>query len=475
MIKINSIKLNNFRFFTDENSSFEVNGKNVLIYGENGSGKSSIYKAFQFLAKPEISKFEFDESRNIFVEDGETYLEFDFSNGETLRIDEDHLSLDGAYIFIEKLSVSKPILDYKSLLNITYSQNYQNIQNEKKNLFLFFETLLENYPIESNQRLKDIKQSGEKYFTKFKTILKDEIFHDINYFLTFFNHNIKITDIHFDAFNKETTLDIEIFDKTVEKYHLFLNEARLSALAISIYFSIIKKLFSYLENESLKILVLDDLLISLDMNNRLHLVDILKSEFSDFQIFFFTHDKGLFEIFKDKMEWKAFEIYVDRHSDGYEVPFVKKNEEYSELAKQHFKNRDYPASANYLRKEVEKYFIKKLGIDKLDRLIDLAKKEDNYQKLEECFPKLTGALKSFEHCKNIQDSQKREDKCLEFANVVLKAVKTVEEIINENSFHDINGIKNRILNPQSHYDTSTVIYKKELEEAIKLIDKLLDE
>ena len=44
-MKIDKITLNNFRFFIDENehNGFELNGKNMLIYGENGSEKSSIY------------------------------------------------------------------------------------------------------------------------------------------------------------------------------------------------------------------------------------------------------------------------------------------------------------------------------------------------------------------------------------------------------------------------------------------------
>ena len=67
------------------------------------------------------------------------------------------------------------------------------------------------------------------------------------------------------------------------------------------------------------------------------------------------------------------------------------------------------------------------------------------------------------------------EKCLEFANVILNAVESVQNIINENSFHDINGIKDRILNPQSHDDTTTVLYKKELMEAIKLVEKLTEE
>ena len=44
-------------------------------------------------------------------------------------------------------------------------------------------------------------------------------------------------------------------------------------------------------------------------SNRLKLLEILK--FSDFQIFFFTHDKELFELYRNKLVWDAYELYVD--------------------------------------------------------------------------------------------------------------------------------------------------------------------
>jgi len=134
---------------------------------------------------------------------------------------------------------------------------------------------------------------------------------------------------------------------------------------MSVYFAIIKKQFALLESDSLKILILDDLLISLDMNNRMNLVDILKSEFSDYQIFFFTHDKGLFEVFKDKMSWRAFEIYVDRHQDGYEVPLLKASNSELEQAKLHKLKRNYQCSANLLRQCTEKLLCKYLPPEKL--------------------------------------------------------------------------------------------------------------
>jgi AAA15 family ATPase/GTPase len=292
MIKINKIKLQNFRFFADDeqNNTFEISGQNTLIYGENGSGKSSLFKAFEFLSTPSISIDAFREQKNIFKSNDETYLEFDFSNDETLRIDEDHLSLDGNYNFIEKLSVLRPLLDYKSLLRITYEEPSQGFATEK-NLYSFFEKILEGYPVENDKTLKDL--SGEQYFGKYKQIIKDELLDEINILLEKFNHDFKIVNVEFDSFDRTVFLKIDFFDQDISKYHLFLNEARLSALAMSVYFAIIKKQFELLDSDSLKILVLDDLLISLDMNNRMNLIDILKSEFGDYQIFFSSFLIGL--------------------------------------------------------------------------------------------------------------------------------------------------------------------------------------
>lgn len=42
--RINKISIENFKFFL-EPFVLEPKGKNVLMYGENGSGKSSIYWA----------------------------------------------------------------------------------------------------------------------------------------------------------------------------------------------------------------------------------------------------------------------------------------------------------------------------------------------------------------------------------------------------------------------------------------------
>jgi len=346
MIKIDKIELHNFRFFIDkeEHNSFVPNSSGMLVYGENGSGKSSLYKAFEFLVQPNIDIVKFNENINIFNTDN-TYLKFDFSNEETLMIDSDHLSLENDFPFIQELSIPRPLLDYKSLLKVHYRTNQTD---NEINIYTLFEKLLEDYSIgEDGKKLKELR--GQAYFDALEDIVKNQLFNNINLFLEKFEHGFKIENIAFDAFEREIILKIEYFNSNIEKYHIFLNEARLSALAIAIYFAIIKKQFDYLGDNSLKILVLDDLLISLDMNNRLNLIEILKDEFNDFQIFFFTHDKALFEIFKDKMSWQSYEIYVDEHEEGFEIPFVKKSNSLIEQAKYQKHQKNYECSANLLR------------------------------------------------------------------------------------------------------------------------------
>ena len=383
MIKIDKIQLNNFRFFIDEekNNTFEPNEQGMLVYGENGSGKSSLFKAFDFLSQATISENEFNENINIFKPNN-TYLNFNFSNEEILRVDSDHLSLNSDYPFVTKLSVSKPIIDYKLLLNISYSTN----QEEKKNLYDFFGKILKNYPIDvgDKKQLKELT-NPETYYEELKRIIQEELFDTINLFLEQFNQDFKITSIQLSGIGRTAYLEIDYFDKPIMYYHQFLNEARLSALAISIYFAIIKKQFTLLDENSLKILVLDDLLISLDMNNRLSLIEILQSEFSDFQIFFFTHEKALYDLVNEKMNLKAYEIYVIK-KDNYEVPFIKQSNSLLNQAIYQKDTQNYGCSANILRQYTEKllcdFLPKELILDrrcKVSNLDTLLKKAIKFE------------------------------------------------------------------------------------------------
>lgn len=48
MKRIKEVHINNFKFFP-ESEPIKIDGKNILLYGENGSGKSSFYWALYTL------------------------------------------------------------------------------------------------------------------------------------------------------------------------------------------------------------------------------------------------------------------------------------------------------------------------------------------------------------------------------------------------------------------------------------------
>jgi hypothetical protein len=85
-------------------------------------------------------------------------------------------------------------------------------------------------------------------------------------------------------------VELSYAGKAIDKPRLFLNEARLSAIAISIYLGTIKR---HVQGIPCKVLFLDDIFIGLDIANRLPLLTILESEFSEYQIFITTYDKPI--------------------------------------------------------------------------------------------------------------------------------------------------------------------------------------
>lgn len=94
--------------------------------------------------------------------------------------------------------------------------------------------------------------------------------------------------------------------KPISRPQTFLNEAKLTQLALSVRFA---ASLVNLHDSDIKLLVLDDLLVSLDMSNRMKVVQILLSEsFEGYQKIILTHDLGFFREFRrtigaDHADW----------------------------------------------------------------------------------------------------------------------------------------------------------------------------
>lgn len=368
-IKIKKMCLNNFKFFYQD---FELNidGENILLYGENGSGKSSIYKALELLTKNDFS--DFDSNMNIFATDDSNEMlsaEFTFTDNSQISFDDSESEIPDDYEFLKGLSIFRPFFDYKRLLKVHYSNDNGR---SKVNLYSMFRQLLKDYPVRVDDKDTTLGMIDdlEDYYFNLKDIF-NELKPDINKFLKdYFDCQIQMISLEAKTIintddNSATSvsvgatptvnIEIDYYDKPVKKYHVFLNEARLTALAMSIYFVAIKKLMGKLEETNvIKLLVLDDILISLDMSNRMKLLKILKEEFSSFQIFFFTHDKELFELYKNKLSlWKKYELYID-DSEPEPRAIIKTGTSDFERAKMFYAKKDYDCCAMLLRKDFER-------------------------------------------------------------------------------------------------------------------------
>lgn len=492
-MRITDIYIKNYRAFYGEHHIYlDKDGKNLMVYGENGSGKSSLFTALQDFMKSSVGKIDVEE--NIFVPTSQkntASIKVDIKESpETSKTTSFELKLiDKEIISNDKTLIAdankiKGFFDYRSLLRthmghkvkvdlfdlligkVEYSFGGSLISNEPGilqnsiNEFSTKELGREWFTIykDTFTKRQDKKQqeATKNYLlTKFnpglKKLLKD-IEQDTNTFMGYFGANVKIS-LDFDKVEylgrrklsgNNINLKIDFFEKPIPRHQLFLNEARLSALAISLYLASIK--VNPLSG-ALKILVLDDLLIGLDMSNRLPLLEILKKHFIDidkdkqFQVIMTTYDKVWYELVRNYFgteKWKYTEIYTKSLKDNdFEIPVIFNGTGYLEKAKHYLNEKDYKASAVYLRTEFER--IVKTICDK--------------QKIPVCYHKITKETTSEDFWTAIE-SQTDLDQAL---------------------IHDIAIHRGVVMNPFSHYDLEKPEFEAELKSTVTAVEMLKNE
>ena len=231
------------------------------------------------------------------------------------------------------------------------------------------------------QKKKDVNAAllifNDAFGELFKTDSPEYILKHANPILDQFNHKLEIKlayqqvkpDSDYQAIeNNHVHIDLTYAGKKIAEPHLFLNEARLSAIAISIYLGMIKR---HIQGIPCKILFLDDIFIGLDIANRLPLLNILKSEFPDYQIFITTYDKPWYEYAKSYLEgaenWKTLEFYAQETKEGYEIPLINDGD-FLQKAKKYYDECDYKAAAVYTRSAFEK-ILRKYCQDRKKKII----------------------------------------------------------------------------------------------------------
>jgi hypothetical protein len=194
-------------------------------------------------------------------------------------------------------------------------------------------------------------------------------------------------------------------------------------------------------------LVLDDLLLSLDMSHRDKVLDILLSDsfINTYQILILTHDRAFYNMCKNRIQdrfetgWIFREMYQHQTESGIPCPFIPEQNNYLDLAKKYLKEFDYPASANYLRKETERVLCKLLPT----------------------------------HLTINENSLDNGSRTAQLDTLISKFTKYFNEIGgNIEPFKKLREHKDLLLNPLSHDNTSSPIYKRELDNIIDILEKL---
>lgn len=288
---MNLLKIKHFKAFQNE-LTINFDNKNLLIYGENGAGKSSIYEALKIV---------------FFKSKLEQNIPQVATPEEQQQVNND---------FWSQYKNQNAASDFEIEIN---NQNYDVFSTESYRCFMV--------------SINDIKFDSK---INLNTFLKNFFFHiddiddfclenysfiqeEINEKLKSFHENIQVVIDREDNYAIKITDNLRNLDSKSELDKYF-NEAKLNLVALLLLFNSIR--YVQIESEK-KILILDDFITSLDVSNRAFLMRYILEEFSNFQIIILTHNINFYnlimylikDIYKVSTNWNFGNIYELNNSN----------------------------------------------------------------------------------------------------------------------------------------------------------------
>ncbi|MDX9742914.1 MAG: ATP-binding protein, partial [Arcobacteraceae bacterium] len=155
-MKLKNISIENYRFFKEKQefnfTSKENIPQNILLYGENGSGKTSLYNAlkdfFFYYKNPSEAKNKIKENKNIFslIAD-KPKIEITFEDDISISFTETGFDKDDLKDKIERVSISKLFLTYKDIYTLNNIFKKDISYKEFKEIFntLYFDELDDSF------------------------------------------------------------------------------------------------------------------------------------------------------------------------------------------------------------------------------------------------------------------------------------------------------------------------------------------
>lgn len=501
MAGIKEIEIEGFKAFSNK-FSLELD-KNLLMYGENGSGKSSIYYALHALLQ---SVYKSDHGEKYFRhEDSEEnliniYKLDDVKNNGfkphiKITLDNEHrweLSRDGLSSTPDTANDSELRLLNKTsaFINYSYISRFRSARNsETINLWnVFIKDILPFYvPVGADKTLASIYDNlvANKHPYKVRKDI-DRFNENLSNFID--NVNTKASKIYNKYFKAEDELDmliqvkyvkdkdrkenpyneefylfykrgtagkayvwrypkiglhIEIGEIVIQKPQSFFNEARLTAIALAIRFACLQSG----EPQDGQFLALDDMLISLDMSNRMKVIRYLLEDVAGkYKIYLFTHDRLFYHCLKriietqySREEWMFGGLYLNDLDLPVEPEFMIETTSKIKEAREAYKRHDYFRCGTLLRQSCEQY-------------------------LKELLP---------ESYRIIENGQTGETENKNLDQQILSLEEFCEkEGIDYNPFKNLKSYKDLFMNATAHNDITSPFYREEIKKCLYAIETL---
>lgn len=336
-----------------------LGGKSLLVFGENGAGKSTIFNAVDRFFLSSVRNTPISQYKNLFLKSTDltyvpdVHVKLVFGPvvaGEVQDIPANTYEwTDGAIPSgsqIVKSTAKLPSrLDYRAML----STHFVHRESRYVDLYdLIVSALLpslengvtansfgsEKARIQELKLLIDVEHDDARkaaQVTELKNVLRDHgaglgtlstaIQAEVRRFLKFFKDGqsvrLEVIAGSFDDARGELNfpqvrLHARLHSRDIPRHHVVINEARLTSVSLCIYLAAIKHQAATLDGlgeDYLKILVLDDVLIGLDMANRYPVLTILRNEFSDWQTILLTYDRIWFDMVVETIDVRNWEVY----------------------------------------------------------------------------------------------------------------------------------------------------------------------
>ena len=382
-MKIKTLSLTDFRAFPGPApATFELDGKNLLVYGENGSGKSSLFHALDGFFSPN-QPADLVGLRNSFSKAGigNVRVEVGFDDNASAAWHVGGAGVLASYpatatigpipkafhpghdkplnASVTEAAKFSAVLDYRSLLDTNYKHQGNAINlfelavhgflasyvdlATNKTISQLWQAVLRSKPARNTLQTKlicfeacnsfnnAINKALELLLEKAKAILKILSPHGLELVsLPFTNVAYNGAKAWADKNFTNQTLGLEVAykGKTLHKPQHYLNEARQSALGLALYLGA-RLACAPAASPHLKLLVLDDVLVGLDHSNRLPVLNVLVDLFQTWQVVLLTHDKGWFDLARQRLpvgDWTCYEIYEGDQAAAAPMPIVRKTE-----------------------------------------------------------------------------------------------------------------------------------------------------